>query len=345
MKIHTTTLLFLLLTTFSFGQTLDPSIKQILDSVIVKARAISLYSSRVNWDSMSREMYQKAENAKYISDLKPSLEALLNGLADHHGKFINPTNWTAVAYFTNWKQYDAEKKDKREVNDSIRRIVNDTTSRFSYKLLPENIGYLKIVGIAPYYSFQKESEKIRNAVIELSENKLKGWIIDLRYNFGGTMIPMLSGIAPLLGEGIVGGFTNSEKKMVDKWEIRNGNFVMDTPYAVHLPNQPVFKTDPKIAVLISQYTASSGEIVAAALKGKPNTKFFGEATAGYCTATGWIRITDSLFMSISESLDTDRNGTVYADNIEPDVEVKFLIEKDPLHDKGILEAIKWLKRK
>ena len=103
-------------------------------------------------------------------------------------------------------------------------------------------------------------------------------------------------------------------------------------------------TEPKIAVLISQYTASSGEIVAAALKGKPNTKFFGEATAGYCTATGWIRITDSLFMSISESLDTDRNGTVYADNIEPDVEVKFLIEKDPLNDKGILEATKWLKR-
>ena len=98
---------------------LDPSIKKILDTVIGKAREISLYSSRVNWDSMRQEMYQKAERSKNISDLKPSLEALLNGLVDHHGKFVNATNWTIVANFTNWKQYDAEKKDKREINASL----------------------------------------------------------------------------------------------------------------------------------------------------------------------------------------------------------------------------------
>ena len=41
--------------------------------------------------------------------------------------------------------------------------------------------------------------------IKLMDNKyIKGWILDLRENSGGNCWPMLTGLGPLLGNGICG---------------------------------------------------------------------------------------------------------------------------------------------
>ncbi len=328
-------LLFLNIT--CFGQT---NIKSLLGSLITKAKETSLYSSTVNWDTLQKQIYAKAENAKTIEDLKPAFETLLNGLRDHHGRIVNAKNFSTLAYFTDHKNSRNTDKRVREIEDW--KAVNDTTIKFEYEILNNNIGYLKIVGIAPNIDIEKESKKIRAAVIELSKQNVEKWIIDLRYNAGGNMHPMIAGIAPLIGNGVVGSLANLDKKKLYDWEIKDGNFIYEGFQTVTLPNNLKFKKLPKIAVLTSRWTVSSGEIVATTLKGRPNTNFFGEATGGYTTNNSWDIINDELIVNISTGIYCDRNGTIYEKNIPVDIEIPFIITKDKEADNCIIVAKKWL---
>jgi carboxyl-terminal processing protease len=335
-----TIFLLILLNITCFGQT---NIKSLLDSVIIKAKETSLYSSTVNWDTLQRQVYSKVENAKTITDLKPAFEALLNGLRDHHGKILNAKNYSAVAYFTDYK--NSRNTDNRVREMTVWKVVNDTAIKFEYQILKDKIGYLKIVSIASNIDIEKEAKKIRAAVIKLSKQKVEKWIIDLRYNAGGNMHPMMAGIAPLVGNGIVGSLTNLDNKKLFDWEIKEGNFIYEGFQAVTLPNSIKFRKLHKIAVLTSRWTVSSGEIVATTLKGRANTKFFGEATGGSTTNTGWDIINDELIVNISTGIYCDRNGLAYEKNIPVDIEVPFKVIRDKEKDDCIITAKKWLKEK
>jgi carboxyl-terminal processing protease len=328
----------LLLNTVCFGQ---QNVKATLDSVIRKAKETSLYSSSTDWKNLQNLIYQKAENAKTIQELKPAFETLLNGLRDHHGKIINAADYSPIAHFTDQK--NQRFIDNRERDIETWKVMNDISIKFSYKILEGKIGYLKIVGIAPNVDIEKESKAIRKAIIKLSKKRIDQWVIDLRYNTGGNMNPMMAGIGSLVGDGIVGKLVNLKGDVLDTWEIKKGNFIYLGSEVVNLPNKPKFKKNPKIAVLTSRWTTSSGEIVATTLKGRPNTKFFGEATGGFTTNNNWETISNQLILSISSGIYCDRNGTIYEKNIPVDVEIPFEIVADTEKDKCVIEAKKWLK--
>jgi carboxyl-terminal processing protease len=98
-------------------------------------------------------------------------------------------------------------------------------------------------------------------------------------------------------------------------------------------------------VLIGRHTAGAGQIVAITLKGRKNTKFFGEPTAGGLTITKQIHVASNLIMHLSEGLYQDRIGRPYPINIEPDKALAFE-SVDPTapidSDNGITEAMQWL---
>lgn len=323
-----------------FAQT---NVKAILDTLLLKTKETSLYINTVNWDSLQNQVYLKAENAKTIQALKPAFETLLNGLRDHHGKIINAKDYSYIAWFTDNK--NKRYIDTRTFDDEIWKVVNDTALKFEYKHLKGRIGYLKIVGIGPNVAIEKESKKIREAILSLHKKKVDKWIIDLRYNAGGNMHPMMAGIAPLVGNGIVGSTVNMKNEKVFDWEIKEANFIYGGYQAVILPDNMKFKKEPKMAVLTSRWTVSSGEIVATALKGRPNTKFFGETTGGYTTNDGWEVIKDEVILVISTGIYCDRNGKVYEKNIPVDVEVPFEVVKETDKDQCVVKAIKWLNQK
>lgn len=326
--------------TCAYGQT---KYTMLVDSVLQKAKETSMYSSTVNWDSLNKQIRFKAENATTIQELKPAFEVLLNGLRDHHGKIINAKDYSYIAWFTDYK--NRRHIDNRKFDNDIWKIVNDTALKFEYKLLNGRIGYLKIAGIGPNVDIQKEAEKIRAAVITLSKNKVNNWVIDLRYNGGGNMYPMVTGLGTLIGDGIVGKLVSASKDTLFNWRILNGNFIYDVPDVVTLKNNPKFKPLPKVAVLTSRWTVSSGEILATCFKGRPNTKFFGEATGGYTTNNNWEIINEQVILNISTGIYCDRNGIVYDKNIPVDIEIPFEVVKETEKDKCVIEAIKWLTQK
>jgi carboxyl-terminal processing protease len=77
-------------------------------------------------------------------------------------------------------------------------------------------------------------------------------IIDIRYNAGGNMNPMMAGIAPLVGNGIVGSIVNLKNEKLFYWEISAFNFIYAGYQAETLPNNIKFKKVPMIAVLTSR---------------------------------------------------------------------------------------------
>lgn len=330
-------LLGFLLSGSSFGQS---AMTALLDSILLKTRESSMYAASIPWDSLQKKVHLQAENAQTLQDLKPALETLLNGLRDHHGRFLNANNYAPIAYFTDYK--NQRYKDTRTFDPDIWKVVNDTALQFEYQLLKGKVGYLKIVGIGPHVDIQKESEKIRQALVKLTRKKVQFWIIDLRYNGGGNVYPMVAGIAPLIGDGKVGKLVTANPETDFEWTIKDGNFTYDVPNVVRLPNQPQFKSLPKVAVLTSRWTVSSGEVVATIFKGRPNTRFFGESTGGYTTNTGWETIRQEIIMVISTGTFCDRNGVVYPSNIPVDEEIPFEIEENVYKDACIVAAMKWL---
>ena len=109
-----------------------------------------------------------------------------------------------------------------------------------------------------------------------------------RGNQGGNMWPMLAGVGPLLGDSLVGSFGIGAT--ATRWYYRQGlsgtlhpNGVLDTitqvtvsPVQLRQPNAPV-------AILIDGVTASAGEDIAIAFRGRPSTRSFGSPSAGYTT--------------------------------------------------------------
>ena len=331
-------LLFVLFHVNSFGQS---KLKAVLDTVLSRSKELSMYRSTVNWDSLQQQVYRKAENANKLSDLKPAFEYLINQLRDHHGRILSASDYSNLSWFTDYKNH--RHPDKREKDMETWKAVNNPEARFTYTILPGNIGYLNIVGIGPAVDIQEESKRIRAAVSELADKKIDKWIIDLRYNSGGNMHPMMAGIAPLLGDGIVGSLVDLQKEKQFDWEIKNGNFIYFGYQAVDLPNNIVFNKPPRIAVLTSRWTESSGEIVATALKGRPDTRFFGEATGGATTNTCFERIADEVILCISTGIFCDRNGVAYEVNIPVDVEIPFKLVNDLKTDDAVKVARKWLR--
>jgi carboxyl-terminal processing protease len=327
------------------GQTMPSSLKQVLDSTLYYSKQSTLYAKRVNWDSVETKVYQLAANAKTIKELQPALSFLLNSLDDPHGRYLNAADYSTIAHFTDWKRHQSKNPDKRIREDKAHAIVNDTALHFSYRLLNKNTGYLKIVGISPVADAEKEANAIRNAIREMAGKKASQWIIDLRYNGGGNMNPMMAGLAPLLGEGRSIYLTNLEKDTLSQWRVVKNNFFENDFKVIDMPAKPVFPKAPKVAVLLSRYTVSSGEFVAVNFKGRPQTRFFGETSGGLTTSTNWLNIGNELIICISAGIYCDRKGTVYQQGVPVDEEVVFTANAEPAKDKGIQAALRWLQKK
>jgi carboxyl-terminal processing protease len=170
---------------------------------------------------------------------------------------------------------------------------------------------------------------------EVGQTFSQGWVVDLRHNTGGNVHPMIQGLQPLLGEGIYGYYIfprRTIKKAIPLW-VHGGKETKQR--AVEKA-----KTPRRVAVLIDSLTGSSGEMVAIALKGLPQAKFFGQPSAGYTTTNGTYPLSDGAYLLLATGYMADKNRHTYLPNIAPDV----VVESAPAgaKDKTLEAARKWL---
>jgi C-terminal processing protease CtpA/Prc len=192
------------------------------------------------------------------------------------------------------------------------------------------------------------ADSLQTAVRSLQEARACGWIVDLRANGGGNMWPMLAGIGPLLGDSIVGRFGGQADSA--RWYYKAGvsgilsaSGKLDTVTRTTVPAAPMQDVAAPVAVLLDAQTASSGEAVAIAFTGRPNTRMFGTRTAGYATVNRGARLPDGANMVVTTGYSTDRTGHQYGEQLAPDSIVEVPSGWPSATDRVTAAAVHWLK--
>ncbi len=315
------------------GQSLQPC----LDSVLRHAQQSALNRNEVDWDSIRAQVYAQAAPAQTVADLGPAFSVLLGALGDDHGRVYYQNQM--IAYW-----FGEPKAHQKDIDPNMWGAVQSGLYPLRTALLADSVGYIRLPGM-PMGDNRQMSADLRAQVCQLSDQGARCWIIDLRGNSGGNLFPMLEGLGPLLGEGHIGSHRDPVARTEHRWTIRNGNFWYGEYQAVDLPNTCPLKTPPRIAVLTSRYTASSGEMVAITFKTRPNTRFFGEKTSGMITITNWAQPCDGLSITLSAALGADRTGRVYREYVDVDEVIPFFIAEEFDDDPAIQKALNWLQMK
>lgn len=193
------------------------------------------------------------------------------------------------------------------------------TNTYDLPIIPGHIGYLRVNG------FNAPSEKAKLRYIkELHDeiNRQKGnhvnaWIIDLRYNMGGNMWPMLAGVAPLLGNGIHGYFVKPDGSKT-AWGTYDGRSFLNNQFMIGIKENLVRDRSLPIAVLSSEQTASSGESLLVAFEDKPNVRFFGKPSCGMSTANRQFNLSNGATLNITTAKMASRNGKLFGGRIAVD---------------------------
>lgn len=127
--------------------------------------------------------------------------------------------------------------------------------------LPDTIGYVKIDSCDcegdPATRF---AASIQRAIEASDRPGLAGWIVDLRGNFGGNMWPMIAGVGPVLGEGVVGWIIYNNREY--EREYRNGaSLSLGEAFTKVAEPYTLLKPFPRVAVLTDAGTVSAAEAV------------------------------------------------------------------------------------
>jgi carboxyl-terminal processing protease len=168
--------------------------------------------------------------------------------------------------------------------------------------------------------------EIRSLVAELAAQNPTGWVIDLRWNSGGSLMADLIGFADLLPEGRLLGFAAPNPDgacEIDSWVEKKGaiflsssvgaagtqseSVVVDLSDAPPVPQRSVVP----IAILTSPNTASAAEMLLVALRQNLNVRTFGEPTSGISTSRAAKELPDGSVLYVSTAYLADPLGHIY----------------------------------
>ncbi len=201
----------------------------------------------------------------------------------------------------------------------------------SYKIV-DSCGYILV---PPFHGGNQQTmlayaDSLQNAIQTLYASGIKGWIIDLRQNTGGNMEPMIAGLGPLFSSEKLGSLVDIDNRY-DAWYYKNGKYCGDS-YAGWNVSSPVkLQKQLPIAVLTSDQTGSSGEIVAISFIGNAKTRSFGQPTWGLTTGNGSFALADGSKIFLASTIMADRNGNLYRSRIKPDEEIgESVVKPDAL---------------
>ena len=188
-----------------------------------------------------------------------------------------------------------------------------------YRMLDDNIGYIKID------SFKDELDReFRNAYKDLENKGMKALVLDMRNNPGGLVIA---------AQELCGAFLPRDS-LVSQFRHRNNE------------QRKIYSTGRQIvfvpvALIVNKHSASSAEIVSAALKDHEAATLIGTITRG----KGSVQRTNEMKGGCALKLTIEKifspNGTgINKAGIKPDIEVPMELEKIGTEDDSQLDKAK-----
>lgn len=303
MKIKCTILFLILILSISCSKdeiTISSEANAFLDNLLTIMENRSIKKHEIDWNDFRNQVYQRAGNAQEVEETYEAIRLALTLLGDNHSSFKKTDgSWL-------WGTTD----------------ISCTIEDFTRPTLPDNIGYISI-RISSGLNNEEQvayAQDIQMAIKEEDNANLSGWIVDLRGSGGGNMYPALAGIGPILGVGTAGFFIDADGRQ-STWGYSNGASLYNATPFVEVPNPyELINPKPKVAVLLDNGVASSGEAIAISFIGRENTKSFGTPTCGLSTANRAFDLNHNTTLILTTDYMADRYKNKYGLHIDPDVE-------------------------
>ena len=296
-----------------------------LAEALATMREASYHREQVDWPVLRRNAFAAAAGAETPVDTYDALRGALAALGDHHS-FLQLSPELA-------RLEDARRAPHpRPAPETGATGRGPPSSAFLARRAPEAHAHDTDAGpiarvVVPMFDGADANafaRALQELVHELDARRPLGWIVDLRGNGGGNMWPMLAGIGPVLGEGRVGAF-RTLRGVGEHWYYRDGRAGVENDggesqfvAATVAPPRELATPSPPVVVLIDDGTASSGEAVAIAFRGRPRTRLIGTPTYGLSSSNQGFVLGDGANLVITTGLDVDRTGKEYADQVVPD---------------------------
>ena len=248
------------------------------------------YADRIDWPAWEASGAAAASTAVETRDTYPWVRRLVSALVDGHSGF-SPPDASAGAELRGLPSGAAE---------------------------ADSVGHLALPGVTTKPGSPAEHEYVAAAHAVLAVSAC-GWVLDLRANGGGNLFPMLAAVAPLLGPGTAVTYQRRDGSLIS-FEIGADGAVVypDGTVVGPPPGASVGPTPGRVAVLFGQATASSGEGVVMAFRGRPESRSFGTPTRGVPTAVDGFVLADGSSLNITTAIGVDRAGVAHEDPISPD---------------------------
>lgn len=320
-------------------KTSQDSTKVFYDKIFKALEVAYIYKEDYDWKKLKTETFKNLETAKDFKSSLKEVKVLFDKIGADHSKVTYQGKSYGPSVEISWENFSKQWMTKFA-----------TKPQFEAKVLDEKYGYILMPSIS-FNDFSSENvhkiaQPLYDKIAELkTNNKLEGWIVDLRFNTGGNSTPMLLALYDLLGDNVVWGTLGIDKKLINSTKLNKGVYDQGEKKSAYIKPKGELIDKSKVAVLIGGLTASSGEVTALAFKGRSNTIFIGEKTLGKTTSNMVVTLPFDAIMPMSTGYDCDRNGNYYK-QIPPDI----IISKednfdDLLQDKNIQEAIQFFTKK
>lgn len=246
----------------------------------------------------------------------PAITALLQRLGDHHNFLESPSRRVA----------------EREVGSN---------PALQTRVLSERVGWMSVPGYAgnDADSTRAYAARMHAALRAMAPRAVCGWVVDLRPNTGGNVWPMLAGLQPFLGPDTLGSFVVRTTSGPTRAPGSSG-WVAGAHVTAAPPRDLTSLASAYVAVLTGPRTASSGEAVAIAFRGRPRTRSFGLPTAGLSTAPAGFPLPDGALLMLTTATDADRMGRPYGGTVMPDEAVQD--RGTGVEDAALAAAVRWL---
>ena len=269
---------------------------QHLTEIVDIMQANSIKRLTIDWKAFRDSVFKTANNAQTVPDTYLAIFVALSLLQDGHSLY-RPVAGTTISA-------------------PVRTCV---ASGATTPTLPANIGYVKVGAFSGSATAATDfAAGIQQSIRTRDRADLIGWVVDLRSNGGGNMWPMVAGLGPILGEGLLGHFIDPTGAR-QAWRYQGGASTLDGVTLVRVDNAyRLIRENPHVAVLVDNAVASSGEATFIAFRGRPDTRSFGVATCGLSTANRGFPLSNGAMLFLTTAVMADRNLVPFGDQVAPD---------------------------
>lgn len=287
-------------------------------------------NNEVDWPGFEARAKQQLMTAGNCEDAYASIEWCFRQLNDRHSFVMSPAK--------------AAKYSGDEDGPAPEPPLSELVGEIRGEWLQDSIAYITVPYINSEDSLvcERIADSLQSVIARLdARGGISRWIIDLRKNSGGNCWPMLTGIGPLLGDGVCGYFVSGDSRVPIGYQ--DGSAFQGRHVRCRVSNKgyQTQRAQKSIVVLTGHRTVSAGEIVALAFKGKAQTLLIGQPTAGLTTGNATYPLSDRSMLVLSICQEADGSGHICDGSIVPD---KIIAAAGPstAEDPAKEAAVSWL---